>query len=278
MAPKNVLFAALRRIGACRLAEWSTRRSVTILCYHGVTERMERLPDDPDGLHVRQDRFEEHLAHLRRRHHVIALAEYVEARRSCLPLPNYTAVLTFDDGYRNVLAVARPILAKHGMPAALFLVKDWTDAAAAEEQSDDDRSFLSWQDASALSADPAFDVGSHTCTHALLPDMAREDAERELRSSLEAIHDRLGTDDVFLAYPKGKHSDWVVELARAAGYGCALTTDGGANRASTDLFRLRRTLIGDDDHVDAFAVRVSGLGWHLSRLQGRLRKVALRNG
>jgi hypothetical protein len=48
-------------------------------------------------------------------------------------------------------------------------------------------------------------------------------------------------------------------MARELPYTCALTTDAGTNGPSTDLFLLRRNLIGDDDDEALFAARVSGL-------------------
>lgn len=55
--------------------------------------------------------------------------------------------------------------------------------------------------------------------------------------------------------------------ARKLGYACAVTTDRGPNELDHDLFTLGRTLIGDDDNVASFAVRVSGLRWWLARLR-----------
>jgi hypothetical protein len=51
----------------------------------------------------------------------------------------------------------------------------------------------------------------------------------------------------------------VVAMTRELPYTCALTTDAGTNAPVTDLFLLRRNLIGDDDDEALFAARVSGL-------------------
>lgn len=276
MAAKNALFAFLYRSGIARFANWSNRGLVRIVCYHGVTGRAARAHDDPAGLQVRRDRFEAHLEYLQRRHHVMALHEYVEARRRGRSLPPYSIVLTFDDGYKNVLTVAAPALRQMAMPATFFLVTEWVDNAGGGAvaplgwNADHDKSFLSWEEAAVLSASSAFDVGSHTRSHAILPELSREEAEEEMAASLLAVRNRLGADEVFLAYPKGRYADWIVDLAHEVGYGCALTTDGGLNARSTDLFRLRRTLVGDDDDVAAFAVRISGLGSWLSRARSKV--------
>jgi hypothetical protein len=54
-------------------------------------------------------------------------------------------------------------------------------------------------------------------------------------------------------------------MARKLPYTCALTTDAGTNGPATDLFLLRRNLIGDDDDEALFVARVSGLTAALQR-------------
>jgi hypothetical protein len=54
-------------------------------------------------------------------------------------------------------------------------------------------------------------------------------------------------------------------MTRELPYTCALTTDAGTNGPATDLFLLRRNLIGDEDDEALFAARVSGLTALLQR-------------
>ncbi|HYH84019.1 MAG TPA: polysaccharide deacetylase family protein [Pyrinomonadaceae bacterium] len=269
---KKFLFAFFYAAGLVRLAAWRNRRRVTILCYHGVTERAERSPDDTLALHVRWDRFAAHLDHLRRRYNVISLRECLAARRERRRLPDYSVVLTFDDGYRNFLTAAAPRLRERGLPASVFLITDRLrddDGAARPSawRESDDTSYLSWAEVEMLEREHGVEFGSHTCSHPKLPNISRAQAERELSASLSVVSARLKPDSVALAYPYGAYSDEVVEQARTLGYACALTTDAGPNDAQTDLFALRRTLIGDDDDEASFAARVSGLtSWLASAL------------
>jgi len=121
---KRIFFTVLHKFQLTRLAAWWNRKRVIILCYHGVTERLNRHPNDPAGLHIRADRFEAQLDHLRRHYRVISLTEFLEARRTNTPLPRKSVVLTFDDGYRNFLTGALPRLAAREMPASVFLITD----------------------------------------------------------------------------------------------------------------------------------------------------------
>jgi peptidoglycan/xylan/chitin deacetylase (PgdA/CDA1 family) len=265
---KKTVFTLLHKLQVTRLAAWWNRKRVVILCYHGVTERRTRHPNDLSGLHVRADRFEAQLNYLRRHYQVISLAKFLDARRTNAPLPHNSVVLTFDDGYRNFLTVALTRLVEREMPVSVFLI---TDRIPAESQPDrkrwselDDETFLSWEEVKSLSQH-GVEFGSHTCSHRKLSQMPAADAEKELRISHESIGMHLSQPTMPLAFPYGAYSDEVVAMTRELPYTCALTTDAGTNGPSTDLFLLRRNLIGDDDDEALFAARVSGLARLLQR-------------
>src|SRR6266404_8894390 len=97
---KKYLFALVHAIGVTRFASWYHRKRVVFLCYHGVTKRPTRSSSDPKGLHVNHRRFAAHLDFLQRNYQIISLADYISARSGQRRLPSYSAVLTFDDGFR----------------------------------------------------------------------------------------------------------------------------------------------------------------------------------
>ncbi len=268
---KKILFAVLYRLGVTRFAAWWNRDRVVFLCYHGVTKQPGRSPADPKGLHVNHLRFAEHLDYLQRHYKIISLSDYLEARNSGRSLGRYSVVLTFDDGFRNFLTVAAPLLAARKIPATVFLITDkpagrnegnwdrtWTPA--------DDRRYLSWGEARQLKADHGFEFGSHTCSHSPLLGLSAADTERELLHSFNRLVTELAVEKPTLSYPKGEYSRLLAADARKLGYACAVTTDRGLNEIDHDVFTLGRTLIGDNDDHASFAVRVSGLRWWLVRL------------
>ena len=261
---KNFVFALLHAAGVTRFAAWWNRKRVIFLCYHGVTERATRGPHDPHGIHVRHHLFEAQLDYLRRHYHITTLREYLAARNEGRSLPDYSVVLTFDDGFRNFLTAAAPRLAARGIPASLFIITDNAaegDAPRLDRrwEPSDDVTYLSWAEAQALEREQGIEIGSHTCSHPRLLTLSPEETERELRESYEAIVAHMGHKAPAFSYPKGEYSQILCAQARAMGYACAVTVDGGANDADADLFALGRTLIGDDDDKASFAVRVSGL-------------------
>ena len=121
---KKILFVLLPSIGVARFASWWNRKRVIFLCYHGVTERDSRATADSKVLHVNRRRFTAHLDFLARRYHPISLHDYVAARDTGKGLGDYSVILTFDDGFRNFLIVAAPLLVERNIPATVFPITD----------------------------------------------------------------------------------------------------------------------------------------------------------
>ncbi|UZG45807.1 polysaccharide deacetylase family protein [Caldimonas thermodepolymerans] len=92
----------------------------TILMYHRVIADPAADPFRL-GMCVRRDRFEAQIAWLRRHFNVIGLREAVDRLERGEPLPERALSVTFDDGYRDNLDVALPILEAHGVPFTLFV-------------------------------------------------------------------------------------------------------------------------------------------------------------
>jgi len=195
------------------------------------------------------------------------LKGFIEAGREGKALPNYSLVLTFDDGFRNFLTVAAPLLAKRNIPATVFLI---TDRAGEKTNgrlesgwsTEDDQRYLSWDEARLLQSQ-GFEFGSHTCSHTGLLTISPIESRRELKHSHDELIKNLSIENPTLSYPKGQYSDLLAKDARTVGYACAVTTDRGVNERDHDLFTLGRTLVGDFDDNASFAVRVSGLRWML---------------
>ena len=70
------------------------------------------------------------LAFLGRRCNVVPLADALRALDRDDPLPPRAVALTFDDGYRDQLELAAPMLSRLGLPATFFLVPGLLDGTA----------------------------------------------------------------------------------------------------------------------------------------------------
>lgn len=114
---KEPAAALLCAIGLPMYARWRHSRRLAILMFHGV----EREPLSPpcgwviDTATLRRD-----LEYVRRHYRVLPLQEALE-RLQDGSLPKRAAAVTFDDGTRNLLTNAAPVLHDLAMPAAVFL-------------------------------------------------------------------------------------------------------------------------------------------------------------
>ncbi len=115
---KGLAVRALVGMRVDKLFRYLNRRRVLILAYHGITTRKYSVPC---GTQVPLDAFEEQIRHLTGAYRVISLQEVLERIASRRELPERCAVITFDDGYRNNLTQALPVLQEHKVPATMFL-------------------------------------------------------------------------------------------------------------------------------------------------------------
>ena len=95
---------------------------LSILIYHRVLAAQDPLqPGIPDAA-----RFEAHIRALARFFRVLPLEEAVQRLRDgCLP--SRALAITFDDGYRDNVDVALPILSRLGVPATFFIATGYLD-------------------------------------------------------------------------------------------------------------------------------------------------------
>lgn len=112
---KKTFFLCLYVTGLWRLIRLANRRSLAILMYHGVT------PSDAGvWTQVTTENFERQMAYIRRAYKPIALDEAVDLL-SRGALGERAVAVTFDDGFRNNMTEALPILKRYAVPATIYL-------------------------------------------------------------------------------------------------------------------------------------------------------------
>jgi peptidoglycan/xylan/chitin deacetylase (PgdA/CDA1 family) len=170
-------------------------------------------------------------------------------------------VLTFDDGYRDVLEHALPELERRGFAATVFVVPgaiagdvhfDWYPPGEMPP-------LIGWDEMRSVEARSAIRFEPHTMTHPILPRIAREQADFEIRESKRVVEQELGREARLFCYPAGYHSSRDVELVREAGFTAALTCEFGTNHTPfAEPFELRRTIVEASDPLWVFAGRLDG--------------------
>ena len=239
---KNAVYRALGEtvsgVGASNGA-----RSLRVLMYHKVND----LPGNP--LTVPVGLFEEQMNVLRELGYTVVgldavLAHYLEGAA----LPAGATLITFDDGYEDVLRHALPVLERNGYPAVLFVPLGYVGEASPLPH---EKRFaaqglvnrtLDWDGLRELDA-AGVRIECHGISHRALAELPVDEAMREIALGKLRLEERLGREVKAFAYVKGSEAHFGpvhVSLVRQAGYELGFTSVSGANGPDNDRFRLRR--------------------------------------
>lgn len=112
------------------------------------------------------------------------------------------------------------------------------EAALGGEQVPGWAGMMSWQQVVQLQADE-HEIGSHSMTHPLLPDLSDQRLRDEIVASRLRLQSATGGEVASFCYPNGSYDARCLDAVRAAGYECAVTTTPGLNR-KVGPFELRR--------------------------------------
>ena len=157
-------------------------------------------------------------------------------------------LITFDDGYRDTLENALPVLQKHGYPAVIFIPVAYMEdeTPLPHETHLVERGMrnptLDWGLMRELDAS-GVRVESHGIAHRPLAEVTLDEAVREIAVSKLKLEEQLGRPVRAYAYVKGSEAHFhpVHEsILKQAGYEIAFTSISRANGVGTNPFRLGR--------------------------------------
>lgn len=183
----------------------------------------------------------------------ISLDDAVEVLESNRPPNGRYFCITFDDGFKNCMTNAMPILLDYGVHAAFFLPTKYVDLSVGEdgrlcsEFFGDEKivmEFLSWEDCRKMARE-GMTFGSHGVNHVRLIDLSEEEVERELKESKAAIERELGLPCRHFCAPVGHPGvdfrvDRAPRIAKSLGYRSFLTGRRGSVRRKSNPMLLER--------------------------------------
>jgi peptidoglycan/xylan/chitin deacetylase (PgdA/CDA1 family) len=240
---KNSVYRAIGETANGIGAVNGDERSLRVLMYHKVND----LPNNRMSMPV--SLFDDQMAELDELGYTVVdldavLAHYVGRQ----PLPEGAVLITFDDGYRDNLENAAPVLRKHGYPAVQFV----PIAYVGDAQPLPHEKYLSahgvfnptvdWDEIRELESH-GVRIESHGISHRPLAELEIDEAAREIAISKLKLEERLGRPVRAFSYVKGSEADYKPvhpSLVRQAGYDLAFTAVSGANSPSSDPLQLRR--------------------------------------
>lgn len=182
------------------------------------------------------------------------LAEYRRGEKDFSQFPRKPLILTFDDGYRDNLENASPLLMKYAYRAQLFLLANkaiennqWDitptttteQAEMAGDHAEPSHEIISGGERQLWLAS-AFEIGSHGFSHRKVTDMTKDEAYHELRASKQSLEAEFGVSVTTYAFTYGSTNEQAAHLAAQAGYDYAVNTDTGGllmEEAPYQIFR-----------------------------------------
>ena len=217
-----------------------------ILMYHSISDSRNRLSLSVDKFY-KQMNFMKKIGY-----NTINLNEINQNNKNKF-------IITFDDGYEDVLINALPILKKFNFKAICFFVTDYLNHYNIWDQNKDDFHLLKTMNKDQVKfwVKSGMQIGSHTSTHKNLQKININEKISEISKSKNFFRDKFDTDIKFFSYPYGSYDNETVMIIRKY-YDFAVTTKRSRyikNRFHEHL--LPRVPINKNDGLFKFFLKIT---------------------
>jgi len=166
--------------------------------------------------------------------------------------------ITFDDGYRNNLTHALPVLARHGFSSTCYAVSGLLGKTNI------------WDENIGIPQTPLMDegeirqwvaggqeIGSHTHRHVNLLETDEPGGREEMARGKTGLESVIGRPVEHFCYPYGHYKARHVELAREVGFTTATTTQRSRCHAGTDMLQLPRVPVLRSTTLPVFWLKIA---------------------
>lgn len=252
--------------GARSLNYWATlRRSgwlpfsnrALVLGYHAIEDQSDDSVLAPYG--VPPQLFANHLARLERAgFRFITPSQFAAFLESGAPLPRRPLLLTFDDGYADLVELARDVLRPRVIEALAFVVtgpesgtNEWDQAYGARPVR-----LLTAEGRAGLPS-LGVEIGSHSRSHSEMPLLDTAEQVGEAAGSAEAIAGQGLPRPRYFAYPFGSLNQVSKQAVQHAGYLAGFGCRAGHASRTSDRFDLPRVIILSTDRGWRFRLKVA---------------------
>lgn len=188
------------------------RKRSTIICYHSVGTGSWRFTTN-------YKEFKKQIEYIAQNYTVVPLAKFLTTK----PKYNHVAI-TFDDGYKDVIRYALPVLEENNMVATMFVLGE--HKRANRKELDNKLPLINFREISSLRK-KGWEIGFHTDTHANLGILTDKELEKEIITSKKRLEKKLGASVRYFAYPRGIYNEKIVRYVKKAGFKAAFTIDAG---------------------------------------------------
>jgi peptidoglycan/xylan/chitin deacetylase (PgdA/CDA1 family) len=209
-----------------------------VLMYHSVSP----YDEDPYQVIITPQRFEQQMRWLRGRGlSGVSTGELLGAAAE--GRARGLVGLTFDDGYRDFVTYAMPVLQRYGFTATAFVLAERLGGHNVWCRPGPDKPLLT-ADQVCQMAQTGIEIGSHGLEHVSLPEADDTRLKAETVRSRAILQELVGQQIRGFCYPYGHVDGRVVEAVRAAGYdyACSIRPSSAIGR-----YAIPRTYVHDRD-------------------------------
>jgi peptidoglycan/xylan/chitin deacetylase (PgdA/CDA1 family) len=226
------------------------RKRAVILGYHGVADCPRK--DDQCMLQVPPAKFRAQLERLLSAGFAFVTVAELARRAAGRRPPAGLAAVSFDDGMRNVLTAALPILTELEIPATVYVPTGWLGGRSPWIGPGGDGAILTDAELRELAA-AGWELGTHTRTHADLSELDYDGCRSQIDGSCSVLESISGERVHTLAYPFGRYGAAAIAAARDAGLLAATATCS----RSWEPYELTRAMIGSADPFPVMLLKLT---------------------
>ncbi|MDP2990996.1 MAG: polysaccharide deacetylase family protein [Kiritimatiellota bacterium] len=252
-----ILLALVVALGLAvqRLRESHRTRAVPILMYHKIGAIANNAWWVPTGV------FERQLRALRNQGYSTVLPDaIVNHHKAGQRLPPKSVMITFDDGYRDSLALAEPLLKKYGFRAVVYLITDTVAETPGTRRQYEGVDVLTWPEIKAMQQRGTFVFGGHSHRHqnlAVVDDPYPDIRECYLRLRRQGIRQPFS-----FCYPHGQYNARTIAAVKRAGFRSAMACEDRValtGKAMNMLALPRVSVMGGEHefHVNRLSARAA---------------------
>jgi len=165
--------------------------------------------------------------------------------------------ITFDDGFKNNLTYAQPILQKYGFSATCYIISnkigginDWDLKKGIPENPLMNKGEIkSW-------IDGGMEIGSHGQNHVHLSEVGITTAKKEISQSKKDLEKEFKQPVLHFCYPYGSYNKEVLTAVKAEGYITSTTVNRSRVSVERKLLELPRIPISHRTFAHLFILKI----------------------
>lgn len=217
-----------------------------ILMYHRVAEDK----NDPHLLCVNKDNFRSHMEYLSKHKKIVPLGEILSGNAN-----KKSVAITFDDGYRDNLTTALPVLKEFNAHATIFVSPGIVGQKFPWDEPDSSGICMSESEILELSKNNNIEIGAHTMNHPHLTQIPQESQDSEIRQSKKLLEKIVGKKIRYFAYPFGEYNEKSIGIVKDAGFEAAVAVRAESVDKNKNHYELPRFIVRNWD-INKFARKI----------------------